>query len=246
VIYLTEKYTASIRLSSYDLDTSRRLKPSVLLKYLSDVAGRHIEEDGLTYDLMRENGFVFLLTKIAVKVFDFAKHNDEILIETWCQDTIGVQFIRNYRVRDKKGRILVEVQSTWVLVNPDTHKILRPSVFPLELVKCGDTVEAVNTKIVIPENIAPVGSRVVRWSDIDYNNHLNNAIYADIICDFFPDGMYEKRLKEFQIVFLNEALLSDIIHIFTFTEADGTAIFRGITNGKICFEARARAESILY
>ena len=239
---MTEKHTSSLRVSYYDLDTSRRLKPSILLRYLGDIAGKHVEEDGMTYDFMRENGYVFLLTKIAVKVFDYAKYQDELLIDTWCQDTLGVQFIRNYRVRDNDGRNLIEVQSLWVLVNPDTHKLLRPSVYPLELVKCDDMVEAVNTKIVIPQNIALVGDRVVHWSDIDYNNHLNNAIYADIICDFFPDDMFGKRLKEFQIVFLNEALLNDVIHVFATTAEDGTAIYRGITNGKICFEAKAKAE----
>ena len=39
--------------------------------------------------------------------------------------------------------------------------------------------------------LTPSGERHVTFSDLDENNHLNNAYYSDIVADFAPVSLYD-------------------------------------------------------
>lgn len=235
-------YSLKMRVTSYDVGITRTLKPSSILKMMQEVAGRHLEQSGLSYEYMRKNGIVFLLVKMAVNIRRMPVYGEDITVETWFSCVSGVKFARKFRFTDEEGNILIEALTYWVIVNPETHKILRPSAFPFEMPS--EDIRSVNVEIVhikMPKSEALEGVRVVRWSDIDSNNHMNNAVYADIICDFFPKGLGKKELKRFQIDFDGEAELGDEINIKTTADEHGAAVYEGTIKGRKCFMALAQA-----
>jgi acyl-ACP thioesterase len=234
------KYAMNTRISSYDVGPMRRLKPSSILMLIQETAGRHLECDGLSYEFMRDKGIVFLLVKEAIKVVDLPRCSDEITIETWFERTSGVQFLRGMSFCDAKGKTLLEALTYWIIANPDTHKILRPSSFPFDMPSVESKgIDVCAQRITMPENTQNVGVRTVRYSDIDCNNHMNNAVYADLICDYFPGGLGQRELRSFQVNFEGEAVLGEEINIRTGVDETGTAVFEGTIGGRKCFEAIA-------
>ena len=234
-------FAMKTRVTSYDVGPSRTLKPSSILRIIQEVAGRHLEQDGLSYEFMREKGIVFLLVKQSVHVNALPKCEEEVTVKTWFERTEGVKFVRNIRFYDNEGNTLIEAATLWIIADPDTHRILRPSAFPFEMPKEGsESVDAKIARISVPQTAADAGVRVVRWSDIDCNDHMNNAVYADIVCDFFPGGLGGSELRNFQIDFDGEAALYDEISIKTAADGQGGAVIAGTVDGRRCFMATAQ------
>ncbi|NLN81585.1 MAG: hypothetical protein GX136_03470 [Clostridiales bacterium] len=209
-------YTWDMRITSFDVGQDRKLKLSSQLKLQQEVGERQFEQGGLGFEELVRNGLAFVITRTNSVIHRRPEFNQEIRLTTWHRSSKGVQFFRCYQFYDKNGEPLIESVSAFVLVDPDTHKILRPSVFssfavteqPDRLNGCPDP-----EKCSLPNGLQSAGFRDVRWSDTDYNGHLNNAVYADIIMDALPRETRNRDIKGFTISFLNEALEGEIIEL---------------------------------
>lgn len=234
------KFSTKTSISSFEVDKSRNLRPSAILMLMQEVAGQHLESEGYSYEVMRSKGFVFLLVKEAVSINRLPHCRDEVKLATWFEKTKGAEFLRAMQITDEKG-LLIEAQTYWIIADPETHKILRPTALPFEMPCLGtDSVKTKARKIKV-ENGVDAGVREVRYSDIDCNNHMNNSVYADIVCDYFPNGLGDKSLSQFQINFEGEATLGEKINIKT-ASADGGVVFEGTIDGRKCFLAYAAAD----
>ena len=78
------------------------------------------------------------------------------------------------------------------------------------------------------------GIRTVRYSDLDGNGHLYNAVYSDIAVDALPDPLRRKQLRQFQINFNHEAMLDEEIHLLRAIE-ENTATVKGVVGDRDCF-----------
>lgn len=240
------KYRMEAFVTSFDVGLSLRLKYSMILKLLQEAAGRQLTREGLSYEVLRENGAVFLLTKVDVEIKDLPVGGDTITVETWFRGLRGAQFVRDMRISGASGETLAECETLWITVDPVTHKILRPSSFSFpEIVRpyIDDQVNIRQHKADtadINENEWIKDRRKVRWSDIDCNAHVNNAVYADLICDYFPGGLGERDLEYFSITFAGEATQGAEIDIKTAMTKRGDAVYEGKVGEKRCFEAVAR------
>lgn len=236
-------YNTRYRLASYDVGPTRSIKPSSILRMTQETAGRHLEQDGLSFEYMRSRGIVFLLVKESVKMCAYPKCDDVINVGTWFRKCDGVVFIRDMLFTDESGSITAEVETRWVTADPRTHKIIRPSQFPFSMPPVPEKEVSISAKrIKMPENAEEAGDRDVRWSDIDCNAHMNNAVYADIMCDYFPGDIVGKKISEFQIDFSSEAVLGDKITILRSTDENGGYLIEGLCSGKKCFNAFAKLE----
>ena len=80
------------------------------------------------------------------------------------------------------------------------------------------------------------------YSILDYNGHMNNTYYADILCDCVPElGAGTHRVESFRIHYNKEAPLGDILTINGANPEQGKYIFRSVkTNGEINIDAEIR------
>ena len=97
----------------------------------------HLAQDGLTYEYMRSKGIVFLLVKLAIAVKRMPRCEENITVETWFERTEGAKFVRNMRFLSETGEILLEADTRWIIADPDTHRILRPSALPFKMPEVG-------------------------------------------------------------------------------------------------------------
>lgn len=233
-------FKMDFQVTSNDVGPTRTIRPSAVMRYIQEVAGVHLRDSGLSFETMKDGGIVFLLVKIGVKICRSLVCGEDFTAETWFEKLEGVKFIRNIRFTDNEGKTVVEAKSLWVAANPETHRIIRPSDYPYELP--GDSNRSISfefERISIGKEVAPNASREVYWSDIDYNYHLNNTVYAEFICDFYPcvkgEGM-SGEITSFQIDFDGEAKLGDKIDIRTEMQ-EGSCAFEGTIDAKRCFKA---------
>ena len=235
-------YAWPITIASYEADRFRRLRPSAQLRLQQEVGEKHLAAAGLTYHEFFRMGAIFVVTKLSSKIYRAPVFEEEVLLTTWPRDIKGVQLFRCYRFSPPDGEPLIECTAAFAVVDTQSHRLMRPSIY-MEL--CGVTnPERQNGcadpgKLRLPEGLEKVGERPVLYSDIDYNGHLNNTVYADFLADFLPGGVSGREITEFCINYEHEAVLGDTIEIFARQEGD-TVFFRGAHAKGACFTASCK------
>ncbi len=237
---IPDEFGWELKIDSYMVGPDATLRPSSLLQLQQEVGERHFGGGGLGCEELLREGLVFVLTRLRTEIRRPPRLNETVRVETWHRQAKGAQFFRCYRVVTPQGESLVESVSAFTLVDPVEHKLLRPSVFDRFGITGQDrTVEHCPdpARIRLPEGLQPVGEHRVRWSEIDFNGHLNNTRYADIVCDYAPGGMDGRRVTGLEIGYHREARPGQPL---TLSAADdGAAIWmRGTREDGPCFDAR--------
>ena len=122
---------------------------------------------------------------------------------------------------------------------PVTRKIMRPSAFTAKPLMTSDRpLDCPETrKIVLPKEAREdLGSRKVRWSDLDGNGHLFSGNYGDIIWDALPEDLQTRVPREFQINYSREAVLGDELKLEGFRGEEGYFV-EGLGPHGPCFTA---------
>lgn len=240
------EFTWKIEISSFDVGQNCLLRPSSQLRLQQEAGERHFEQGGLGYDELIRCGLTFVLVRLTSVIYRAPRLSETVNLVTWHRSPRGVQFYRCYQFLDADGNILIDSVSSFALVDPATHKLLRPSVFDQfgltgQSERCSVCPDPV--KLKVPQAMKAVGERFIRWSDIDYNGHVNNAVYADILCDNMPSGMNGKRIKSFSIDYMHEALEGDCLTLKTDDTrltGENEAWVVGELGQDRCFEAYVR------
>jgi acyl-ACP thioesterase len=197
-----------------DSDFSKRLKISALFSYLQDAASMHSDHLGVGVDrLLRDFGVAWILMRLRIDVIRMPKLFEEITVETWPQKPKAL-FERDYIVRDGEGNALVNAVSIWILMDMEKREIKRERLFDyggIPILK----ERAIDCKL---GKLKPFGApqpaygKEIRYSDADYNGHINNAKYADYIMDCFDaDFLKTRAVKTLSINYINEILVGDTL-----------------------------------
>lgn len=223
---------------SFDVFPNSTIKPSALQKYMQQFAREDCDETGATYYKMREVNMVFVITKMAIEIKKPVFAYDELKVITYNNSIKGITFDREFEFY-RDGEEVIHASTQWVIVNYDSRKIVRPRDFPFEI----ESINKENTEIEIPRMLEKSGlvehsERVVRLSDLDENDHLNNCIYSDISLDILPFDRKDDFVKEIRILFCQEARIDDVLSLSS-CEKEGrhTVYAYNKTGEKPCFEA---------
>lgn len=200
----------------YDCDPKEQAKLSTILKYAAEIAGIDYTSRGYGHQYLWEKGMAFLLSRSNFRIHRMPHADDEILASTWEQGIKGSQFLRDFEFFDKDGALLVSASTTWLLVDPVSRKILRPSAFIGEMPQTPDRLPDCEPagKLRMPEEREPLGKRKIRYSDLDGNGHVYNGVYGDIVSDFLPTELMRHQIAEFRINYQTEAVLGEELDIY--------------------------------
>lgn len=206
----------NIYLHFYDCDPKEQAKLSTVLKYAADIAGIDYTLKGYGHQYLWDNGMVFLLSRSSFRIHRMPRAYEEIVVSTWEHGIKGSQFLRDFEYFSKEGELLVSAATAWLLVNPVSRKILRPSAFIGEMKKLPDKKPDCEEagKLRMPEQHALIGKRKIRYSDLDGNGHVYNAVYGDIVSDFLPEELIQRQIVGFQINYQTEAVLGEELDLF--------------------------------
>ena len=98
-------------------------------------------------------------------------------------------------------------------------------------------------KLKIPEDMQLWGVRQIRFSDLDFNGHMSNSIYGNIIEDYLPynyinnSNLIRKELYKLQINYVKESKLKDSMSVYG-KELEQGFIMTGSVEGCHTFECQ--------
>ncbi|MGI6742839.1 MAG: acyl-ACP thioesterase domain-containing protein [Eubacteriales bacterium] len=240
------KHRETIRVVSNDIGCGGYARPSAFMKYLQDTASmQHEMNPPTTAELRAEMQRAFIMSRISLSIKADLREHDEIDCFAWIAPIKGMSIDRCYEI-SRGGEIVALGAAVWAVCDTETRRFVRPEqkYFGFGFAEPhGFSCR----RIAIPRDIdmEEAGEFRVAWSAADMNRHLNNTVYADMFCDFMPEGaLDERRITEFTISFLREAPLGELLSISRVSdggEPDETYYFTArLSDGNIAAEASFR------
>ena len=198
-----------------DCDVRKNASIYAIMKLFSEAAGDDYESRRLGHGVLWEHGQAFIISRLAIEFQSLPVFGEEIVLRTWEREVKGPFFYRDFEITDKNGAPMAAGTSQWLLVNPHTHEILRPSVLYGGLFEGKSTFAACHPckKLRMPAEYDVLGQRTIYYSDLDSNNHVNNAVYGRIATDFLPEEYRSRSLRGLDISFNLETRLGETLEL---------------------------------
>lgn len=221
-----KRYTVQVS----DIDFRQQLKLSSLFVYLQDMATEHaIKLDVGRNVIQSKYGVIWVLIRARVDVIRYPKLKENLTIETWPDQPNKIEFDRNFIVYDEKNNIIAKAVTTWVVIDFNTRKLKRSSLIEANFPNSGreKAIDCELGKIKSKGNPQLSYKKTVGYSDIDINEHLNNAKYVDYIMDCFSLDNHKKYfVKSIEVDYIHEALPGETIILQTdYTNVDENFVF---------------------
>ncbi len=230
------KQNYTVRIADCDLNYNMTL--GSCLRYAQQISTDHAYEMGISADTYKKTNSQFLIVKTAVVCHKMPVFNQEFTLITQAAFSGRVQFPRYTVLKDATtGELLVEVFSIWVLVDTNLRRILRrlPENFP-DVFEIWD-IPTLDLSIEKAE-IAHIKTELATFLRCDENMHVNNTMYADIVCDNVPfEIMKEKQCKRFAVSYHNEIPALAEFTLQCAKENNGKFYFCANIQSTNCFEA---------
>lgn len=211
------KYHIDLR----DIDFTRKLKLSTLFGYFQDIASLAAGELGLGIEVLeKEYGVAWVLTRVRLEITRMPLWDEEITVETWPLPPSKIDFDRDYLVKDANGQVIIKAVSKWVIMDIHERKLKRTTTISTQYPedRTERAIEGKLPKLKDYGQLEPVYHKVIGYSDIDFNGHLNNSKYVDFIMDCFPvDSHKNYTIESIDLQFNQEAFPGETIVLFNDT-----------------------------
>ena len=199
-------YSQEFHINDAASDRFGRLKPSMLLYYIQEVAGIHGSALGVSFEALAEKNLFWAILRTRVQITRLPRNGETIRLETWPMPTTRVAYPRSVVAYDANGQEVFRAISLWVMMDRTTRSMVLPA-------KSGFIFSGTlqGNELAVPSSLLPKiyenrCSRTVRFTDLDVNGHMNNTRYFDWMFDVLPSSFHANHtMKELTICYLAEA-----------------------------------------
>jgi acyl-ACP thioesterase len=224
-----------------DIDRSNRLTLAGTFDYFQEAAINHAENLGVGREALAQSGQGWILSRMSVLFERRPRYKETIIVRSWPRGWEKLFVLRDYDIRDAGNVPIVRGRSSWIILDMEKRRPLRPQtlVDPLPLNKDLDALPDGALGLETRDDLSKIGERRALYSDIDYNGHVNNARYIQWIQDILEpetlenasqmrlDINYLREIKGEEITELWSAPLKDAgIAVEGRLQPEGQAVFR--------------------
>ena len=231
-------YSFQTRVRYSECNNHHEATLTAMLDYLQDCCTFQSEDLGIGLDYLREHHAAWILSSWQIDILRYPALGEQIEISTWPYEMRDFFGLRNFKIEDARGEIILKANSVWVCVDTQTGKPMRPlqemrDKYPpepkLEMEYLGRKLPR------LPEGHACNPIRVPHYF-IDTNQHMNNAKYILIGEECMPDNYEVHRIwAEYR----RPAVLADVICPRVSEEPSCTAV-------SLCDEDGAAYANLLF
>jgi medium-chain acyl-[acyl-carrier-protein] hydrolase len=233
-------WTQHYSVNTFLLTPQKRLGLYGLLNLFQDTAWIHATHLGHGHEAMLKEGTAWILTRQKMQMDQWPHWGDEIKLNTWIRPIKGPLAIRDFEIfsHDKK---IGECTTQWLMMNLSTRKPADKTLsLPSEEVKSYGHVSLEASRIQLQSSLKEFAQFHVRNSDLDMNGHVNNTRYAQWVLDSISVDTHQHYvLKEYEVNFIAETKLGDVITVFGGKIDDDKFQFQGLRSSdqKVVFAA---------
>ncbi len=222
-----------------EVDFTKRITISSLGSHILNAAGLAALENGFGVDNMEKDNLTWVVSRLAIEMMEFPLQYEKISIETWVEDFGKIITTRNFKIHCN-NKLIGNASSQWALIDIETRKAFSLQNKPeLNLFATG-----IASQIEKPIKVGEINSEVIqehliRYSDIDFNNHASSMKYLEWMLDTYSVEQYAtKRIKRLDINYLHESVFNQLISIHRIEEENTSLFDTKTADGRSVCKAR--------
>jgi len=221
----------------HDTNMHGELSFAALSRYLQETAWVNAESLGFGYTMASKLNQAWVLVRQLIKMKRMPKWGEKINIETWPRKKEGLLALRDYQVHSPEGEILGGVSSSWMIIDVNSRRPLKLDIFNDNELNFVDkqALDESAGKIICKESGEKIDSRIVRYSDMDYNGHVNNSKFVEWALDALSLKGIKAKYHNLHINFHSEVMLREPVEIFMMQKDDRILLKAFNRIGKIIF-----------
>ncbi len=210
-------------IASFDVDFNGTLSLPSLFTRFQDIAGLHATHLGVGFEELRTLGVAWMLSRIKVKITSLPTWREAVTLRTWPKGVDRLFALRDFNVTSDNGVVLILATTCWLLVDLERGKPRRIESLNVDLQFPGaeHAIRELPDKIAVPQELTPIYERQIHFSDLDMNEHVNNAQYVRWVMDCFePSALRDRKIRSIQLNYLGQARYGDRVRILMGTTGD--------------------------
>lgn len=189
-----------------ECDAWDRMKPGSFLRRGQEIATAHCEHLGIRDSYYADNQLAFLLAKVSMEIHHMPKARQPVKIVTRAYGMKRAVYHRVTSLVDQAGTLLAQQDTRWVLIDLESRRILRKPTPELEGLFHAERLEPEQDfNLEKADSSQCAGTFTAHYSQCDRNGHVNNACYADWMCDHIPlEKLEHSPVRKMVLSFHNE------------------------------------------
>lgn len=235
---MQQPFAQNILLKTSMVDVNGRWQPGSIFRVMQEVSGAHAEGMGLGRQPLMEAGIAWVLTRASLQMDEYPCYGQTITVKTWPGVGRHAFFPRHYTF-EVDGREIGRSTTLYVLMDIAQRKMALPNRLPGQL-PAYDIPAPLPTPGAIPQLEAEpiVRTHQVRYTDLDFNGHVNNTRYVDWFADCFDWQEHSAmELAEATVHFLHEIRPGEEVTL-TLRREGNTAVLQGEADGVQRFQMK--------
>jgi acyl-ACP thioesterase len=219
-------------------------RASALQGFFIDAAIAHASALGVGGEHLR-HGVIWMLSRMGFRLKRPLRYGETVRISTWHRGPEGAAMTRDFLLSGAEGTV-GHATSLWLLYDRSRGRLLRPGEVEVPGAEAAppEAVPFTLDKLKAPQPLEPLPSYRASYTDIDFNEHLNNERYIDLCCNAVLDGGRPAYVRELRIAYRHEVRLGQTIVQSGAPLPDGKIYVRGDLEGKICYESAVELEDL--
>ncbi len=166
----------------YDSGPDGKARIRTLFNFMQSTADNHSMSLGTSMNFMAEKNLTWVYSRFFAEIFRYPLMYEKVRCETWRSGVTGGMVNREFIMTDLDGAEILRATSSLALIDRNSRK---PVDIPDSIINQfeparGRALNYNTAKIEKYENFDYTYTMTTRYEDMDVNNHMNNASYAQM------------------------------------------------------------------
>ena len=210
-------YQKEYLISNNDVDYRFTLKPANLFRLFQDVAMLATQDKGVDSISLAKRNIDWVITRMDVEIKRLPRCNEVITVCTYPGKDLAMLYPRYFFIVDSDNEIIVRCASIWALIDAKERKVIvdREVINKLAAESTGYELP-LPAKINVETEKTLIENRIIHYSDLDFNCHMNNVRYVELLMDIHDFDFYRKHRPSFiSLNYIKEIKEKDNVAVFS-------------------------------
>ena len=210
-------YKKEYLISNNDVDYQFRLKVANIYRYFQDVALFATIDLGVDSISLAKKNIDWVITRMDVEISRLPKCNEKITVCTYPGKDLAMLYPRFFFVLDENNKVIIRASSIWALIDAKERKVIvnRDVINKLPAETFEDELP-LPSKIQAKEKKTFIETRKIHYSDLDFNCHMNNVHYVELLMDTHDSEFYKTNRPSFiSLNYIKEIKEKDNVSVYS-------------------------------
>jgi len=219
VIKINNRITENYRIGYRDTFYKKQANIVSIINYFSEIAqlaGSYYDRER---DILKDESIAWIILNWDIEVLKYPKYGETIQVHTIAHSIDRFIAYREFLIYDANAQLITKAKSKWILFNVEKRRptAARDYMYDLYGVKTAEPPFEITNPQKLEGNEETIIKKFdIRKSDVDYYDHVNNAIYPLWIYESISEEFTgQNAVKHMNLYYKKEITFGEAVYVHT-------------------------------